>query len=53
MDDETAEIELVSVIYDHLLQYTDRRFSVATKSEQNTTAIEADDPYEFYQYLNC
>jgi hypothetical protein len=52
MDDETAEIELVCVIYDLLLQ-TDGRFSVTTKSEQNTTAIEADDPYEFYQHLNC
>lgn len=47
MDDESAEIELVSVIYSHLQRKTDRNLLVTAKPEQNTTVIEEDDQYEF------
>lgn len=51
MYDETAEIELVSTNYNHLLLNIDKKLSVTTKPEQNTTIIEADDQYEFYGQL--
>ena len=53
MDDETAEIELVSIIYNHFLLAIDRRLLVTTKLEQDTTVIEANDQYGSCQLLSC
>ena len=47
MDDESAEIELVNVIYRHLQHKTDRNLLVTAKPEQDSTVIEEDDQYEF------